>query len=415
MPLYGLGGTDGSLPSAGVIRDAEGNLYGTAPSGGTDGVGVVYELGGTGQFTVLNSFEGAGTGANPYSGVIRDAAGNLYGTTYYGGTASDGVVYKLDSTGKETLLYKFGGGADGANPYGGVIADSTGNLYGTTSHGGAGNAGVVYELNPEGQETVLYSFTGEAGGAYPYSGVIRDSAGNLYGTTNNGGTSNGGVVYKVDSSGNETVLHSFTGGADGAYPYSGVIRDSAGNLYGTTQSGGAANAGVVYKVDSEGNETVLYSFTGGADGGYPDAGVIRDSGGNLFGTTVNGGASNAGVVYKLAAAGGEVVLYSFTGGSDGGYPRAGVIGDSAGNLYGTAGGGIINNPSCSVSLGCGVVYKLDATGLETVLCSFTGPDGGVAYAGVIRDSAGDLFGTTYSGGTGDAGVVFELPGAAPAQ
>ena len=364
MPLYGLGGTDGSLPSAGVIRDAEGNLYGTAPSGGTDGVGVVYELGGTGQFTVLNSFEGAGTGANPYSGVIRDAAGNLYGTTYYGGTASDGVVYKLDSTGKETLLYKFGGGADGANPYGGVIADSTGNLYGTTSHGGAGNAGVVYELNPEGQETVLYSFTGEAGGAYPYSGVIRDSA---------------------------------------------------GNLYGTTQSGGAANAGVVYKVDSEGNETVLYSFTGGADGGYPDAGVIRDSGGNLFGTTVNGGASNAGVVYKLAAAGGEVVLYSFTGGSDGGYPRAGVIGDSAGNLYGTAGGGIINNPSCSVSLGCGVVYKLDATGLETVLCSFTGPDGGVAYAGVIRDSAGDLFGTTYSGGTGDAGVVFELPGAAPAQ
>jgi uncharacterized repeat protein (TIGR03803 family) len=248
----------------------------------------------------------------------------------------------------------------------------------------------------------LYAFTGGADGAnpaaYAAAGVIRDSAGNLYGTTRDGGTGYG-VVFKLDTAGQETVLHSFTGGIDGAYPVGGVIRDSAGNLYGTAAAGGTAGAGVVFKVNKAGKQTVLYAFRGGDDGGNPDAGVIRDSAGNLYGTTQTYGAENVGVVYKLNKAGKEKVLYSFTC-SGGCYPDAGVIRDSAGNLYGTTtlGGG-----------GSGVVFKLDTTGQETVLYSFTGgADGSIPYGGLISDPAGNLYGTTYYGGAANAGAVYKL-------
>jgi uncharacterized repeat protein (TIGR03803 family) len=323
-------------------------------------------------------------------------------------------VYKLDTAGQETVLYNFAGEADGGHPYAGVIRDSAGNLYGTTSAGGTAGQGVVYKLDATGNETVLYSFTGYPNdGGQPYAGVIRDSAGNLYGTTYLGGTYNQGAVYKLDATGQETVLYSFTGGVDGDFPHGGVIRDSAGNLYGTSSGKGSElSSGAVYKLDTTGHLTVLHKFTGGADGSYPYAGVIRDSAGNFYGTTSTGGTSDAGVVFKLDKAG-YTVLYNFTGGTDGGNPYAGVIQDSAGNFYGTTqyGGG-----SFGCSGGCGVVYKLDTVGQETALYSFTGgADGGNPYAGVIRDSAGDLYGTTYNGGTANVGVVFELPGAATAQ
>ena len=198
----------------------------------------------------------------------------------------------------ETLLHNFSNFPRGANPPGGVIRDSAGNLYGTTLHGGAANAGVVYKLNTASHEMVLHSFTDGADGGYPYAGVILDSAGNLYGTTSQGGTGSFGLVYRLDTNGNETVLYSFTGGADGGQPYAGVIRDSAGNLYGTTYNDGAGR-GVVYELDTAGQETVLYSFTGSTDGDGPEAGVIRDSAGNLFGTTSAGGKGSGGVVFKL--------------------------------------------------------------------------------------------------------------------
>ena len=395
-------GADGGEPYAGVIRDSAGNLYGTTQSGGAAKEGVVYKLDSTGHETVLYSFTGGADGGDPYAGVIGDSAGNLYGTTYRGGTTGKGTVYKLEITGEETVLYSFPDGADGENPYAGVIGDSAGNLYGTTYGGGSANAGVVYKVDSAGHETVLYTFTGGADGGGPYAGVIRDSAGNLYGTTINGGTAGAGVVYKLDTTGQETVLYTFTGGADGSYPFAGVIRDSAGNLYGTTHGGFMAGAGVVYKLDTTGHETVLYTFKGGADGGYPYAGVIRDSAGNLYGTTYGGGTASWGVVYKLDTTGQETVLYSFTGGADGGEPMAGVIGDSAGNLYGTTnyGGGTAT---------AGVVYKLDTTGHETALYTFSGgADGGWPWAGVIRDSGGNIYGTTFLGGTANEGVVYKL-------
>lgn len=192
-------------------------------------------------------------------------------------------------------MYNFTNGADG----GGVIFDSKGNLYGTASGGGTSGAGVVFKI-ASGNETALYTFTGGADGGTPLGNLILDSAGNLYGTTNVGGVDGAGVVFKVDPSGNETVLYTFTGGSDGGYPAWVVLAlDSDGNLYGTTSGGGASNAGVVFKVNPSGHETVLYSFTGGVDGDSPYTGVVRDAGGNLYGATDFGGASGAGVVFEI--------------------------------------------------------------------------------------------------------------------
>jgi uncharacterized repeat protein (TIGR03803 family) len=315
---------------------------------------------------------------------------------------------------KEVVLHNFASPPHGAYPATGVVRDSAGNLYGTTNGaysdvggGGTDNAGVVFKVDTSGHETVLYSFTGGADGSSP-NGLIRDLKGNLYGTTNGGGASGAGVVFKVDRSGRETVLYTFTGGADGGFPLAGVLRDSKGNLYGTTNGGGASGAGVVFKLDTSSHEKVLYSFTGGADGSTPN-GVIRDPAGNLYGTTTYGGdasgTAGAGVVFKIDTSGHETVLYTFTGGTDGANSLAGVIRDRAGNLYGTT----PNGGNASGALGSGVVFKVDTSGHETVLYTFTGgADGAYPQVGVIRDRAGNLYGTTPFGGQTDAGVVFEI-------
>ncbi|MGA8493494.1 MAG: choice-of-anchor tandem repeat GloVer-containing protein [Terriglobales bacterium] len=349
-------------------------------------------------YSVLYSFKGY-HGKNPYAGLIQDKKGNLYGTTSVGGAYNLGTVFELKTTGKEKVLYSFTSRATGTNPWAGLVRDSDGNLYGTTKHGGTYNYGVVFKLDTTGAETVLHSFTGKDG-AEPQGGLVRDSAGNLYGTTLFGG-GGGGVVFKLDTTGAETVLYSFLGGADGGNPPAGLVRDSAGNLYGTTTWGGTYWVGVVFKVDTTGAETVLHSFTGGADGGEPYAGLVRDSAGNLYGTTYYGGASGAyGAVFKLDTTGAETVLYSFTGGADGGQPLAGLVRDSAGNLYGTTReGGAYSN---------GVVFKLDTTGVETVLYSFEGGAGGFPEAGLLRDSAGNLYGTTQAGGAYNHGLVFKI-------
>src|SRR5208283_3599340 len=407
--LYSFtGGNDGGFSDAGVIRDWKGNLYGTTNGGGASSLGVAFKVDTSGKETVLHTFTRGLEGDQPYlSGLILDSFGNLYGTTAFGGAGGAGVVYKLDPSGNETVVYALQGAAGGQYPAGaGVIYGSDGNLYGTTFYGGVKGHGVVYQLDGEGDETVLYNFDllTASGFGQPTGGVIRDSAGNLYGATFIGQTDVGygpGVVYKLDTTGHATVLHNFSNGADGGYPNS-VIRDSKGNLYGTASGGGASGAGVVFKIDTSGNETVLYSFSGGPDGGYPYGGSLllgpkRD----LYGTTTYGGASGAGVVFKIDTSGNETVLYSFSGGPDGGYPLAGLIRDSAGNLYGTTQGGGAS--------GAGVVFKVDTSGNETVLYSFTGgADGGYPLGGVIRDSAGNLYGTTNGGGASGAGVVFKV-------
>jgi uncharacterized repeat protein (TIGR03803 family) len=358
------------------------------------------------SFTVLHTFAGSPTdGAYPVAGLLRDAAGNLYGTTFYGGAESSrGVVFKVSPTGTETVLHSFTG-ADGQEPRADLIRDAAGNLYGTTARGGTFGNGVVFELTPTGTETVLYSFTGGADGGGPLAGLVRDAAGNLYGTTSGGGAeSSRGVVFKVSPTGTETVLHSFAGhSTDGADPQAGLVRDSAGNLYGTTFYGGAADGGTVFKLSSCGSGfKVLYSFTGDTDGENPVAGLIQDAGGNLYGTTFNGGAYGYGVVFKLSPTGSETVLYTFTEGN-GGSPVSGLLQDAAGNLYGTTTGLRASGENT------GVVFKLSPSGTETVLHSFTGgADGGQPTAGLIQDPAGNLYSTTSAGGASGDGVVFRL-------
>jgi uncharacterized repeat protein (TIGR03803 family) len=331
--LQSFCGADGAYPYAGLIRDAAGNLYGTTNQGGAytgicaneGGCGVVFKLGPAGIETVLHSFTGA-NGIGPYAGLVQDAGGNLYGTAAVGGTSGEGVVFKVSPIGTETILHSFTGGADGAFPAAGLVRDGAGNLYGTTAQGAessrncdfySGTCGVVFKLSPTGTETVLHSFAGyPTDGGVPFAGLIRDAAGNLYGTTNTGGASSTctvgyglgcGVVFKLSPSGTETVLHSFTGGADGANPFlSGLVQDAAGNLYGTTAYGGATGTcnppvgcGVVFKLSAAGTETVLHSFTGGADGAFPQAGLIQDAAGNLYGTASSGGPGGFGVVFRL--------------------------------------------------------------------------------------------------------------------
>src|ERR1700722_8463806 len=209
----------------------------------------------------------------------------------------------------EVVLHNFGGvSPNGSDPYAGLMIDPAGNFYGTTVHGGVAGQGVVFKLSPTGQQTVLYSFTGGNDGGQPNAGVVKDSAGNFYGTTYAGGAAGVGVVYKLDPSGRETVLYSFQDGTDGDHPLTGVVLDAVGNLYGATQYA-TEYYGVIYKVDTGGNYTVLHAFTNGADGGTPQ-GVTLDSAGNLYGAAARGGSNNVGVVFKLNPAGNETVLYN---------------------------------------------------------------------------------------------------------
>jgi uncharacterized repeat protein (TIGR03803 family) len=311
---------------------------------------------------VLYAFKGGSDGAYPGSRLLVDSAGNVYGTAYFPVTClmttqDCDVVFKLAPDGTKTVLHYFvRGSSDGFGPSGGLIADSAGNLYGTTYDGGGAatgcggsGCGVVFKLSPDGTYTVLHTFTG-SDGANPATGLIADSSGNLYGTTVFGGgtacAQGCGVVFKVAPDGTETVLYSFKGGTDGLYPAGRLIADSSGNLYGVAE-GGALGGGVVFKLAPDGTETVLYSFCSKpscSDGEGPSGSLIADSAGNLYGTTATGGgggggcypAAGCGVIFKLAPDGTETVLYYFRGGSDGANPQGGLIADSAGNLYGTA-------------------------------------------------------------------------------
>jgi uncharacterized repeat protein (TIGR03803 family) len=371
-------------------------------------------------FTVLTSFQAGGF--EPNSTLVRDQEGNLYGTAYYGGNVSGicggscGTIFRIDKHGKQTALHKFSG-PDGNYAPARLLRDGRGNLFGTTVQGGAFGFGTVFMLDALGNEKLLYSFKGGTDGFQPLGGLVTDGRGHLYGTTASGGNSscgNGcGTIFKVDRDGNETVLYRFTGGKDGAFPSGRIVLDGAGNLYGIVQAGeSGCTKGCVYKLDPAGELTVLHAFTGSPDGANPVGGLIRDGSGNLYGTTAVGGDSPActsgcGTVFMVDAAGNETVLHAFND-SDGSIPYATVIRDKAGNLYGTtlSGGGISCKPSATE---CGVVFRLDASGNETVLHRFHGSDGFYPMAGLILTAAGDLFGVTeFGGNAGGGGVAFKI-------
>jgi uncharacterized repeat protein (TIGR03803 family) len=355
-------------------------------------------------FTVLYNF--GSYGANPYAGLIQDKAGNLYGTTLNGGERDAGTVFELDTTGAVTTLYTFTGrtGDHSKRPYAGVVRDDGGNLWGTFEKGIDHRLyqGFVYRIT-EGKEYKPHIFTGPpSDGQFPVAGLMRDQTGTLYGTTGGGGTVGDGTVYKLDA-GKETILYNFTGmPSDGAGPQGVLVRDAAGNLFGTTEEGGASNFGTVFKLDTTGTETVLHSFT--LSDGPPSPDLTLDDKGNLYGATLEN--ANAGSVFKIDTAGDYNILYTFLGGTDGAEVLGPLAIDPSGNLYGTTRYG--GNLSCGQSgEGCGEVFELKTTGEKIAMHTFSGPDGMAPSSGVIRDEAGNLYGTAPRGGTG-AGVVFKI-------
>jgi len=379
---------------------------------------------------VLHHFGNGSDGQAPYGRVISDAAGNLYGTTAFGGTPGLGIVFELTNPGgpagwSETVLYNFAGGSDGSRPYGGLIFDSAGNLYGTTYYGGTSNAGTVYQLAPPvgrggaWTETVLYSFAGYDGMG-PQGDLIFDQEGNLYGTTSGGGSRQiDGFVFQLapptaqGGAWTEHVVWSFYS-ILGTSPRAGLIFGSNGWLYGTLANGGRPRFGAVFRLKppptkgGSWSEKTLYRFSGGADGSSPLCSLILFKG-SLYGTTVKGGASDSGVIFQLTPPAShhgpwvETVLHSFTCGSDGCLPWAGLTMDKNGVFYGTTQyGGLPSNG--------GTVFQLkqeSGTWTESVLFSFKSSSNQLPAAGLLLGGSGTLYGTTVGEG-GNAGIVFKL-------
>ncbi len=380
-------------------------------------------------YTQVYAFTNGLDGSYPTNGVVADAAGNLYGTTAYGGVgfATYGTAFEVLATGGERSLHEFSGNTDGAYPHSGVIVDDAGNVYSTTQQGGDSGCqdfgcGVVFKISQKRAEQELFIFKDDSlDGGWPVGGITRDGAGNLYGTGLIGGSGGDGVIFRIDPSNHEKVLYNFSG-SDGNGPNTRLVRDQAGNFYGATEFGGGVECntvgcGVVYRLNRNGGLTVLYKFTGGADGGIPTNGALAlDSAGNIYGTTTYGGDTSCqvgtwpgcGVVYKLDPAGNQTVLYSFHNGADGATPSSGVLLGANGNLYGTAQGGGSFSGSCARNnFGCGVIFQLSPAGEETILHTFQYDEGAFPQGDLIIRQ-GFLYGTAETGGANGFGVVYKI-------
>ncbi len=391
-------------------------------------------------FKVIHDFSGGADGANPYTGLTPYAPGSFYGTAYFGGTANQGVVFSLNRVGSNwslTPLYSFQGGSDGAQPFAAITIGPDGALYGTTENGGnfgcnGYGCGTLYSLHPSPticktancpwKETQLVQFQGGVDGADPFGALIFDQAGNIYGTTQVGGTSQEclpvgvgcGTVYMLTRNGNswiKTRLWSFGQAVQGKEPFNGLVMDKSGNLYGTTFIGGQPEEGTVFQL-TQGQfgwmENDIYVFQGGNDGGLPYVGLIFDQAGNLYGAASDAGSGAGGTVFELTPSGSNwnySVLYGLTnpGGVECG-PFGTLVMDAAGNLYGTT--------RCDGAYHGGSVFKLTRSGntwTYSSLHDFTGlADGGNPYSSLVFDANGNIYGTASRGGAYSRGVIFEI-------
>ena len=443
----------GAAPQGGLISDAAGNLYGVSARGGAYDYGTVFELvpnqGGGWDQEILYTFKGGDDGIYPEGQLLFDAAGNLYGTTYWGGNVGGclyggcGTVFELkhNSNGSwtESILQNFRNGKLGGDfPFAGVIMDSAGNLYGTSWVGGANGGGIVFELSPSTDgtwtETILYGFTFGGGSTpwWPKGRIAFDGAGNIFGVLEYGGngcSAECGAVYELSpASGgkwNLTILHNFAGPpSDGAFPVAGLIFDQAGNLYGVTSDGGTGTGtgcnygcGTVFKMTPTGNgqwtESILYNFQGTNDGEAPISELIFDAAGNLYSTTYDGGGlgtctdGGCGTAFELTPSGSqwnETLLWQFSGITDGASPSSGLLLTPSGQLFGETYSG--SNAGQN-----GTVFSLtpsSGTWSLTSLANFVNTDGENPTADLVADAAGNLYGTTAGGGSAGLGTVFEL-------
>jgi uncharacterized repeat protein (TIGR03803 family) len=369
----------------------------------------------TKNFIALHQFVGGQDGAFPEGAVVLDKAGNLYGTTALAGGGATGTVYKINTKGVERVLFRFQI-AKGTGPASPLVLDKAGNLYGIANSGPDGG-GVIFKVSPNGKQTLLHAFTNTTfGPKTPSGGILMEKSGNIFGTTAFGGSRNCqagcGIVFRLNTAGTLSVLHRFNG-ADGNQPSGPLVQDSDGNLYGVAQFGGdlacqdpqvgGKGCGTVFKLSKKGIVTVLHTFEGGSDGAIPQAGLLLDSAGNVYGATAHGGDFENGTIFQISHDGTYAVRYRFTGASDGMTPNGGLVMDASGNLLGTAQAG---------GQGFGTIFKLTPTGTLTVVHSFTGQeDGAFPLAGLIHDDVGHFFGTAFRNflsQTVQGGNVFEV-------
>jgi len=403
-PMAGLvQGTDGNLYGTTLFGGMT-HGYGTFGGSGRYGAGSVFQISTNGGLNTLYSF-GSSDGANP-NGLVQGSDGNFYGTASGGGAIGFGDVFKITTNGVLTTLYSFNGLSDGGFPNAGLIQGNDGNFYGTSQNESYYSVNKfntvffahVFEISTNGALTTLFSFPSATG---LHAGLVQGSNGNLYGITENLGAHNDGGVFQMNPAGSLSFLYSFTASA---YP-NWLIQATDGNLYVTSGSGGNYSHGSVFKVSTNGAFTSLYSFTGGNDGSQPQAGLVQGSDGNFYGTTYAGGAitnrygQGQGTVFKISTTGTLTTLYSFTGGNDGSSP-GGLIQGSDGNFYGTARSG--------TNGGSGSVFQLGTNGALTTLYSFTGGSDGASPNWLLQGSDGRFYGTASGGGVGGAGIVFRL-------
>ena len=410
-PLHFFGGEGGFLQGAGLIQGSDGFLYGTTQYGGANNQGSVFKISTNGDLTSLYSFTGTNDGALPSGKLVQSSNGEFYGTTYSGGTNGGwGTVFKMSASGALTNLYSFTDGRDGANPSAGLVLGSDGDLYGTTSYGGTNGFGTIFKVNTNGALTSLYSFAtmggiskGKLSVLYNRPGLVQGSDSFFYGTTERGGTDGYGMVFKISAGGALLEVYSFAGGSGGANPQAMLAQGTDSDFYGTTYSGGTNDVGTVFKISASGMLIDLYSFTGGEDGANPASALVEGKDGNFYGTTAYGGAYGAGNVFQMNSDGELTNWYSFTGADDGSVPEAALVLGSEGEFYGTT--------SYGGAYGSGNVFELNPDGAETNLYSFTGgDDGDLPVARLVQGNDGYFYGTTSSGGRFGNGTVFKING-----
>ena len=354
--------------------------------------------------SVLYSFAGGSDGEEPQDDGLTDVGGMLYGTTFYGGSSDDGTVFKTTTSGTESVLYTFAGGSDGVHPVGSLL-NVGGTLYGTTLSGGSSGCystgcGTVFKISTSGAYAQVYTFSGGSDGGIPVGGLTKVGS-TLYGTTSGGGANGNGTVFTIKcrlAGCTESVLYSFAGGSDGASPQA-ALSNVGGTLYGTTLAGGSSGEGTVFKITTSGTESVLYSFAGGSDGENPQA-ALSNVGGTLYGTTFAGGSSGDGTLFQITTSGAYAQLYSFSGyPHDGAFPYAGLT-RVGGVLYGTTESGGAS--------GYGTVFALLKKGPEFVLYSFAGGSDGESPRSGLTNVDGTLYGMTIGGGSSGEGTIFSL-------
>jgi uncharacterized repeat protein (TIGR03803 family) len=420
-PLYAFtNGVDGAFPQAGLLLANDGNFYGTTVEGGTNGTGSIFKITPAGVFSPLYSFTALpangvnADGANPAGSLIQAKDGNLYGTASTGGTNGSGTLFKIGLGGSFQLVYAFtalntdGDNVEGSDPEAPLIQGSDGNFYGTADSGGASGLGSVFEYNvSQSQISLLYAFTGNGDGANPLAALVQGTDGSFYGTTSQGGSNTYGAIFKIISGGAFLPLYSFTNGADGANPAAPLAQSANGNLYGTS-TGPQDGFGTIFEMTTNGAVMPLYALGGGNDGAYPTAGLVQAGGGVFYGTASAGGTNNSGAVFSITPEGVFAPVMSFVGGDDGESPQAPLLQATNGVFYGTTfqGG----------SVGEGTIFQITSNGVFTSLYSFTnGSDGNFPAAGLTLGADENLYGTTMMGGgppnygyNGDVGVFFDM-------